>query len=54
MVKLDAQYINHKLIHDDVNYLQLIAAIASNYTITKSVAVSTELIGILASVALAQ
>jgi hypothetical protein len=54
MVKLDAQYINHKLTHDDVNYLQLIAAIASNYTITKSAAVSAGLIGILAFVNPAQ
>jgi hypothetical protein len=47
---VDAQYIIHN--HDDVNYLQLIAAIASNYTIVTSVVVSAELVRILAFVTL--
>jgi hypothetical protein len=38
------------LTHDDVNYLQLVATITSNYTIAKLVATSAELIEILAFV----
>jgi len=46
------QYYSHKLIHDDVNYLQLITVIESNYTIAILVAVSAELIKIHAFVTL--